>query len=117
MQGRVRYYNSGKGYGLISPDQGGPDIFVHASAVEASGLPSVVAGQNLLFDVVNDSQRGDISAQNLRAVYEGWSVEKLSFLAALGCQAPEALTAAEVRAICAWSLSCSETVLLRKGSR
>jgi CspA family cold shock protein len=68
MQGKVKFYNSGKGYGFIAPDQGGPDIFVHASALEAAGLRVVIEGQDLVFDVVNDSRRGKTSAQNIRAV-------------------------------------------------
>ncbi len=36
--GTVKWFNSGKGYGFIAPEQGGPDVFVHISAVQQAGL-------------------------------------------------------------------------------
>ncbi len=54
MQGKVKFYNPEKGYGFITPDDGGADIFVHISAVEQSGLGTLVEGQAISFDVEPD---------------------------------------------------------------
>ncbi len=43
--GTVKWFNTQKGYGFIAPDEGGPDVFVHISAVEKSGLPALREGQ------------------------------------------------------------------------
>jgi len=49
--GTVKWFNTQKGYGFIAPDTGGPDVFVHISAVERSGLPGLREGQTLEFDI------------------------------------------------------------------
>lgn len=67
MIGTVKFFDSKKGFGFIAPESGGADVFVHISAVERAGLSTVVEGQTLQFDVVNDPRRGKSSAQNLRA--------------------------------------------------
>ena len=66
--GTVKFFNTAKGFGFIQPDSGGTDVFVHASAVERAGLNSIVEGQKLSFDVVQDSRSGKNAADNLRAV-------------------------------------------------
>jgi cold shock protein len=43
--GKVKWFNASKGYGFIVADDGGPDVFVHMSAVERSGLPALSEGQ------------------------------------------------------------------------
>jgi len=43
--GKVKWFNASKGYGFIAADDGGPDVFVHMSAVERSGLPTLGEGQ------------------------------------------------------------------------
>jgi len=65
--GTVKFFNTTKGFGFIQPDDGGTDVFVHASAVEQAGMRSIVEGQKLTFDVVKDNRNGKSSAQNLRA--------------------------------------------------
>jgi CspA family cold shock protein len=65
--GTVNFFNATKGYGFIAPDDGAPDVFVHISAVERSGMRTIVEGQKLLFDVVRDERRGKSSAENLQA--------------------------------------------------
>ncbi|RWD95740.1 MAG: cold-shock protein [Mesorhizobium sp.] len=46
--GTVKWFNSTKGYGFIQPDAGGPDVFVHISAVERSGLSTLADGQKVI---------------------------------------------------------------------
>jgi CspA family cold shock protein len=66
-QGTVKWFNATKGYGFIAPDNGGPDVFVHVSAVERSGLGSLNDGQKVTFDIVKDRRTGKSAADNLKA--------------------------------------------------
>ena len=61
--GIVKWFNSTKGYGFIQPNGGGPDVFVHISAVERAGLGTLVEGQKVSYDVV--TERGKQAAGNL----------------------------------------------------
>ena len=54
MQGTVKFFNSAKGYGFITPEDGSKDIFVHISAVEQSGLTTLNEGQQVAFEVEPD---------------------------------------------------------------
>ena len=65
--GTVKWFNAEKGFGFITPDDGGKDAFVHISAVERSGLGSLREGQKVDYDLVSDHQRGKTSAENLKA--------------------------------------------------
>jgi CspA family cold shock protein len=65
-QGTVKFYNSQKGFGFIQPDTGGPDVFVHATALEAAGIYSLNEGQKIEFEVVSD--RGKTKAANLKTL-------------------------------------------------
>jgi CspA family cold shock protein len=65
-KGTVKWFNATKGYGFISPDNGGGDVFVHISAVEQAGLGSLNEGQTISYDVQVDQQRGKSSAVNLQ---------------------------------------------------
>ena len=62
--GTVKWFNATKGFGFIQPDDGGADVFVHISAVEAAGLRSLNEGQKVSYDLV--SNRGKQSAGNLK---------------------------------------------------
>ena len=64
--GTVKFFNAQKGFGFISHDGGGKDVFVHISAVERSGLSGLSDGQKVSFDVEKDRQGRD-SAINLKA--------------------------------------------------
>ena len=52
--GTVKFFNAQKGFGFIVQDNGGPDVFVHISAVERAGMTNLNEGQKLTFDVQND---------------------------------------------------------------
>ncbi len=58
--------NPTKGFGFIQPDDGGPDVFVHISAVVRAGLRDLPEGQKVTYDVVVDTRRGKSSAENLQ---------------------------------------------------
>ena len=64
--GTVKWFNSTKGYGFIEPTVGGPDVFVHISAVERAGLGSLNEGQKLTYELER-GQQGKTSAVNLVA--------------------------------------------------
>ena len=66
--GTVKFFNTQKGFGFIAPEDGGPDVFVHVSAVEQAGLTTLREGQRLSFDIVADQRRGKTNAQNLKVV-------------------------------------------------
>ena len=66
--GVVKFFNSNKGFGFIAPDNGGADFFVHISAVENAGMRTIVEGQKLGFEVVEDRRSGRNAAENLQAV-------------------------------------------------
>jgi CspA family cold shock protein len=63
-KGTVKFFNTQKGFGFIAPSDGSRDVFVHISAVERSGIDTLVEGQKLDFDVV--TERGKLAAANLR---------------------------------------------------
>ena len=65
--GAVKWFNESKGFGFIAPDNGATDVFVHISAIERAGLNSLVEGQKVSYDVVQDRKSGKSSADNLRA--------------------------------------------------
>ena len=66
--GTVKFFNTQKGFGFITPADGSKDVFVHISAVERAGMGSLNEGQKLSFEAKIDSKRGKSSAENLRAV-------------------------------------------------
>lgn len=65
--GTVKFFNAAKGYGFIQPDDGASDVFVHISAVERAGMNTIVEGQKLSFDIVQDRRSGKSAADNLQA--------------------------------------------------
>jgi len=63
--GTVKFFNTTKGFGFISPEGGGKDVFVHASAVEMSGMRILSEGQRVSFEVQPDAKGS--KAVNLQA--------------------------------------------------
>lgn len=63
--GTVKWFNPTKGFGFIVPDNGGNDVFVHISAVEAAGMNGLNEGQKIAFD--QEENRGKMAATNLKA--------------------------------------------------
>ncbi|RVD68433.1 cold-shock protein [Mesorhizobium sp. M4A.F.Ca.ET.029.04.2.1] len=66
--GTVKWFNGSKGFGFIQPDAGGPDVFVHISAVERAGLSSLADGQKISYEIEQDRRTGKSSAGNLSKV-------------------------------------------------
>ena len=66
VNGTVKWFNSNKGYGFIEPDDGGKDVFIHISAVEKSGLKTLLENQKITFEVNQD--KGRSSAANIKIV-------------------------------------------------
>ena len=64
--GTVKWFNATKRFGFIQPDAGGPDVFVHISAVERAGMRDLSDGQNIAYEVVADKRSGKSSADNLK---------------------------------------------------
>ena len=66
--GTVKWFNAQKGFGFIQPESGGPDVFVHISAVEGAGLNDLAEGQKVNFELATDKRSGKKSADQLQLV-------------------------------------------------
>lgn len=62
--GTVKWFNPQKGFGFIQPQDGGKDVFVHITAVQAAGLTGLDEGQRVSYEVV--TERGKQAASNLK---------------------------------------------------
>lgn len=62
--GTVKWFNPTKGYGFIQPDDGGQDVFVHITALEAAGLRTLNEGQKVSYELATN--KGKTSAANLK---------------------------------------------------
>ena len=67
MHGTVKFFNSAKGFGFITPDNGGKDVFVHATALERAGLRGLSEGQKVMFDTEQDRRSGKTAVANIKA--------------------------------------------------
>ena len=64
--GTVKWFNSTKGYGFVSPDNGAKDVFIHKSAVEAAGLSNLDENQKMEFEI--EENQGKTSAINIKLI-------------------------------------------------
>ena len=62
--GSVKWFNTEKGFGFIQPQDGGKDVFVHITAVQAAGLKGLDDGQKVSYEVI--TERGKQAASNLK---------------------------------------------------
>jgi len=65
MTGVVKWYNPEKGFGFITPPDGGKDVFVHASALEEAGLPPLQEGQAVRMNVVQGAKGPEVGSISL----------------------------------------------------
>jgi CspA family cold shock protein len=63
--GTVKWFNAGKGFGFIQPQDNSKDVFVHITAVQAAGMETLMEGQKVSFDII--TERGKQAASNLKA--------------------------------------------------
>ena len=64
--GTVKFYNDMKGFGFIQPDDGGKDVFVHATALERAGMRGLAEGQKVSFDTAEDRRNGKVAVNNIQ---------------------------------------------------
>ena len=65
--GTVKFYNDQKGYGFIAPDDGSKDVFVHATALERSGMSALAEGQKVSFETDVDQRSGKTAVSTISA--------------------------------------------------
>lgn len=65
-QGTIKWFNSTKGFGFISPDERGDDVFVHVSALQKANIDDLAPGQKVSYELVTN--KGKIAAANLKLV-------------------------------------------------
>jgi len=66
--GTVKWFNSEKGYGFISNDSGGDDVFVHFSDIEAQGFKTLTEGQKVSYNTERDTKNGKMRATNVTVI-------------------------------------------------
>lgn len=64
-QGKVKFYNPDKGYGFVESDDGGPDVFVHRTALVDAGLQTLDEGTLINYDLETDRKNGKTKASNI----------------------------------------------------
>lgn len=67
-KGTVKWFNAGKGYGFISNDEGGDDVFVHFSAIQSDGYKTLEEGQKVTYDTERDARNGKLRAANVTVI-------------------------------------------------
>ena len=65
--GTVKFYHDQKGFGFIAPDNGGTDVFVHATALERAGMRALSDGQKVTFTTAKDERSGKIAVDTISA--------------------------------------------------
>ena len=64
--GTVKFFNHSRGFGFVQPDDGGKDVFLHASALERSGIPAVNEGDKVSFEIEEDTRGRGKQATNVQ---------------------------------------------------
>jgi cold shock protein len=68
QNGTIKFFNQAKGYGFVSPEGGGKDVFVHVTAVQRSGIPELAEGMRISFEVQPDKRGRGPQAVNLQLI-------------------------------------------------
>jgi CspA family cold shock protein len=68
MNGTLKFFNATRGFGFIEPDEGGKDVFVHASALEASGIRALNEGDRVSFELEDDRRGRGKQATQLKKI-------------------------------------------------
>lgn len=68
QNGTIKFFNQAKGYGFVSPEDGGKDVFVHITAVQRSGIPELTEGMRISFEVQPDKRGRGPQAVNLQLI-------------------------------------------------
>ncbi len=66
--GTVKFYNTQKGYGFITPEDGSKDVFVHATALERAGIRGLAEGMKVEFETEQDRRSGKVAVSTLQLV-------------------------------------------------
>ena len=66
-KGTVKFFNIQKGFGFIQPDDGGKDVFVHATALERAGMGNLAEGQKVAYETQEDRRTGKIAVSTIQA--------------------------------------------------
>ncbi len=66
QRGTVKFYNDQKGFGFIQPEDGGKDVFVHATALERAGIRGLREGEKVTFDLQEDRRSGKMAVGNIQ---------------------------------------------------
>ena len=65
-RGTVKFFNAQKGFGFIQPDSGGPDVFVHVTALERARISNLAEGQKVEYETEPDRRAGKTAVSNIR---------------------------------------------------
>lgn len=68
MTGSVKWFNASKGYGFVTGNEGGEDIFVHFSEINVEGFKTLKDGAKVTFEVERDEKNGKLRAKNVTPV-------------------------------------------------
>ncbi len=66
VKGTIKFFNHSRGFGFVAPEDGGKDVFLHATALERSGVPAVNEGDTITFDIEDDPRGRGKQATNIQ---------------------------------------------------